>query len=139
MTRALVTAILLICVHVFTEAWQLVWVFIPHADAVSVNYFLDKSAMPKGIPLLWWVKMLTDEVLLCYVFFDYAHTALKTSRKKFMVVLVFFIYHLFDSAMFLYNYKQSHWLYIALLALDCVALVILFLPVKEKAKIVEMK
>jgi hypothetical protein len=139
MRRVAITAALLIFVHVFTEAWQVVWYFQPGSEQVSVNYFLDKSAQPEGIPLLWWWKMLTDEILLCYVFFDYAHTALKTSRKKFMVVLVFFIYHLFDSAMFLYNYKQSHWLYIALLALDCVALVILFLPVKEKAKIIEMK
>lgn len=139
MRKTLITAIALIAVHAMTEVWHIVHAIWPDSELRNVNWFVDRSAMPKGIPLLWWVKMLTDEALLCYVFFDYAYTALKTSRKKFAVVFTFFVYHSFDGAMYLYNYKQSHWFYLVLLVIDCVALVILFLPIKEKAKVIEME
>lgn len=144
MKYAIWSAIGLVFVHAATELWQLVYAIWPETIQTQVNWFLDKNAIkstdtPNGIPLLWWIKMLTDEILFCYVFWDYACTAIRTSRKKFMVVFVFFIYHLFDAAMFLYNYKQGHWLYLALLALDGLALALVFIPIKEKAKIIEIK
>lgn len=138
MKKAMIAAIGLIAVHAATELWQLVYVLWPKSESAKVNLFLDQKAMPDGIPLLWWIKMLTDEVLWCYVFYDYAMTALKTNRKKFFVIFTFFIYHLIDAAMFLFNYKQWGYFYLLLLALDVVALVIIFLPVKEKAKVINI-
>lgn len=138
MKKVLFTVIGLIVVHAATELWQLVMAIWPHSKDVTVNWFVDKSANPEGVSLLWWIKMLTDEILICYVFWDYAMTALKTSRKKFFVVFIFFIYHAFDGAMYLYNFKQSTWIYLALLGMDCAALLVLFLPVKEKAKVISL-
>ncbi len=138
MNRVLLSAIFLIAAHALTEAWQLIWVIWPQSEHINVNLFINKKALPEGMTVLWWVKLLTDELLWCYVFFDYARTALKTSRKKFLVVSVFFIYHAFDFGMFMYDYKQSYWVYWVMLALDAAALVIIFLPIKEKARIVSL-
>jgi hypothetical protein len=139
MNKVLLSAIALIVVHAATELWQVIWAIWPQTETARVNLFIDKNALPEGMTVLWWVKSLTDELLWCYVFFDYAYTALRTSRKKFWVVFVFFMYHAFDAAMFVYNYKQSYWIYIVLLVLDAIALVIIFLPMKERAKIVNME
>lgn len=138
MNKAFIAAIGLIIAHAATELWQLVWAIWPKSVNATVNYFLDQKAMPNGISLLWWIKMFTDEVLICYVFYDYAMTALRTSRKKFAVVFSFFVYHVFDGVMFLYNFKQAQWIYWVMLGFDLTAIIILFMPIKERAKIINL-
>lgn len=125
--------------HALTESYMLVYQIWKGSATTKANLFLDKSAIPEGIVVSWYIKFMTTDILWVVTYMAFARVAYHYSRKLFLVVGTFTLYHLLDFIMFMVNYKQSGWLYLTLLGLNILAVVILFIPLKERAKVVSME
>lgn len=130
-------AILLIVGHVLTETHSVVRVVYPESLNVNVNWFWEKK-FNFPISVLWWLKMVSEDVLWCITFFVMAKVSKNISRKFFLIACVYFVYHAIDLFMFLYDYKQTYLVYWLSLAATSAAVIFLIWPIKEKAKIIEM-
>lgn len=131
--------ILLIVGHTQVEFYRLVWLLFPQTATEKVNWFIDQTAVPQGMTPLWYIKGINDHIIWIIVMISFARIARRTSRADFMVVSVFGIYHLFDLAMYLFDFSQSRGLYLVFLAFDVAALVALFWPYRPHAKVVIME
>lgn len=128
---------LLIFGHLLTEASTLLEYFFPDVANQKVNPWLDKSYVfygdKEGIPLKWFIKYLTDDVLWVIVFFCLSVIGYQYSYRMFLVGCVFFVYHLFDTFMLLYNYKTFKWLHWAWIIAVIVSIIFVLLPEKKQA------
>lgn len=133
-------SVLLILGHLSGEAWRLFyWIFdgkdIYFDPFLDPNYsFPEEPGRPDGtINLYWWVKYISDDFLWCITFFVMAKIAVMFSYRMFIVACVFFAYHVFDIANFLWNFKQYPWIYAAVYSAAILAIVGLFMPEKKRA------
>lgn len=125
--------------HVLTAGYAVVYLIDPELAVTKANYFLRKSAVPAGIELIWYYKLMSIYLLFCITYSCFAYLASKVSRKMFWVISVFGIYHLLDFVMFLVDFSQSWWMYIVFGLLIGFSLIIMMLPVKEKAKVISLQ
>lgn len=132
MKRVVITMVgLLIGAHLLTEAASISAKLWPSVMAEKVNlFYVDGFAMERW----WYVKMTCDDLLLVVTYFVLARVAYRYSIKLFMIACVFSLYHLIDGYMFWYNYKQSHWLYWALMASVILSILLLIIPFKVSGK-----
>lgn len=121
------------------EFYRLVWWIWPESATVKVNWFIDRCALEEGITPLWYVKGISEHILWVCVLLCFANLALKISRKAFIIISIFGIYHLADFIMYFIDFSQSRWLYTLLLVVNVTALIAVFWPIKEKAKVVSME
>lgn len=63
-----------------------------------------------SIPVCWWVKYLTNDVFEVLVFYAFAKVAKQYSISLFLVIVVLLFYHIIDLAMYLWNFKASHYM-----------------------------
>lgn len=135
--------VMLILSHVLTEASTLLYLFFPEIDQIKVNPWLDKNYVfygdPAGINLKWFIKYMTDDILLTVTFFVVAKVSYQYSYRLFLVGSTFFIYHLIDTFMLWYNYKTSDWIYWLLNAIICTSIVWLFIPERKQGMLKSME
>lgn len=131
--------IALVIGHVLTAGYALVYLYDKKLAVTKANYFLRKTAVPDGIELIWYYKLMSIYLLFCITYICFAWVAAKTNRKLFLCISVFGIYHLLDFVMFLIDFSQSWWMYIVFGLLITVAIVFIMMPIKEKAKVVSME
>lgn len=132
--------VLLIAGHWFTELGALLWRYYK-PEVIYIKPFLSRSyvfpsygdAPPGHISLFWYCTYLSTDVLWCITFFVMAKIAKQYSFQLFMVASLFFLYHVFDTFMFLYNFKSYTWLYILVHITAALALVAMFIPDKKQA------
>lgn len=101
-----------------------------------INYTWPHDA--EGIPILWWVKYCTDDFQWVLTMFVLTKVAAKYSFRMFQVAGVWFMYHVFDSFMLWYNYRQSNWLYWVVLLAIVVSTVLVFLPERRTGQVKSM-
>lgn len=132
MRRIVITlVVLLITGHLLTEAASIASMISPALMEQKVNLFYTGGF---EMERWWYVKMTCDDLLLVITYFCLARIAYQYSIKLFMIACVFTLYHTIDGYMFWYNYKQSHWLYWALLASVILSILLLILPFKVSGK-----
>lgn len=134
MIKRIIIAILI--AHFITAAYGLLWLFGADYAAEPVNYFLDKSIAPMA--RAWYYKFMSEYILHCVTYICFAAVSWHYSRKLFLVVGLLNIYHLIDFIMFMVNFNQSWWLYIALGALVIGGVIVACLPVKDTGRVVKM-
>lgn len=129
----------LILAHFLTIAYTVLFAIDDKLPYIKANFFLDKSAMPGGIELAWYVKYITDHIVWCVTFAVLCGVSFRHHRKMFIVSSLFGVYHLIDFIMFLVNFNQSWWLYYSLFCVLGLAIIILLMPIKERSKVVSME
>lgn len=122
---------ILVGAHLLTESASIMAKIWPEVLWRKANLFFTGGY---EMEYWWYIKYATDDLLLVATYFVLAKVAYRYSVKLFLVATVFFAYHCIDSWMFWYNFKQSHWLYWALMATLVIALILLVIPIKEKSK-----
>lgn len=130
--------IALIVSHFLTIAYTVLFAIDEKLPFIRANLFLDHTAMPGGIEVGWYVKYVTDHIVWVVTFSVMATLAFRISRKMFIVASLFGVYHLFDFIMFLVNFNQSWWLYYFLFSVLGLSVIFLFIPMKEKAKVINI-
>jgi len=125
-----ILAALLIVGHLFTELHSVVLFIDPNIKQVSVDLFLCNN-FKFDLSLLWYIKMVGDDLLWCSTYYVMAKIAYKYSFTLFLVAGIYFIYHLIDSFLFLYNYKQTYWVYWSLLIVSVISILFIAFPIKK--------
>jgi len=139
------TAIVLLLVigHILTEAHT----FIMWAEPRSVSHYVEGWFLKPGfevceLNILWWSKMIEDSLLLVVLLFAGACQAYTRNYKTYLewqrysirlyvIWVVYFLYHCFDTISFLYNYKTSYVSYVIVLGLcSAIALFVGFYRIK---------
>lgn len=136
MIKAIVALML---AHFLSVAYIILWLIDEKLLLIKANLFLDSSIMPDGIELGWYIKYVSDHVIWCVTYWVFSVVAFSYNKKLFLVVTMLAIYHLIDFVCFLVNFNMSWWFYwvLILALLSCV--IILMLPIKEKAKIISIE
>lgn len=131
--------IALVVAHFLTAGYALLWLLPGNAVMIKANLFLNKAVMPGGMELAWYYKYMSDHILLCVVFACFSIVSFKYSRKLFLAVTIFSIYHLLDFIMFLVDFNQSWWLYIAFGVLVLTGVIVSLWPIKDECRVVKME
>lgn len=121
--------VLLIIGHLLGEAHSILRAFYPLVATTKLDLFWSSSPV-LDIEVQWYVKMLCDDINLCIIFFVLTNVAYKYSAALFFVSSVFFLYHVIEVFLFMYNYKRSTGVYWLLLA--AVIISVYFLITKRK-------
>jgi hypothetical protein len=108
---------------VFTYLW-------PNKAEIDVRDWFIKP-VPFFVPLKWWIKFSTDNILLCVMWFALARISLMVSYRLFLIFAMWFLYFAFDYFMFLYHYKLDYQFYWVLLGASIYTVFFLILPMKE--------
>lgn len=128
--------ILLIAGHLLTETGTVAWLLdrsnykLSHIHPFLSPYYTWYD--PKGIDFYWWLKYVTTDLLFCIVFFVLAKVAAQYSFKLFLIGLIWFLYHVFDFVMLLWNFKTSYWLYAVTYVAISACIVCLFLSERKQ-------
>lgn len=139
MKRSLyIGVVVLLISHCLTEAYMLVWLIWPSTANTKLNLFISQDNTP-NMSVLWYLKDLSDGVLWAVTYFFFAFVALMTSRKLFIILCILTLYHCLDGFMYMYNYKSSRWLYLALLSLNVAGIIVVMLPIKDRARIINLQ
>lgn len=129
--------VLLIFGHLLTEASTVLEYFYPVVADTKINPWFNGDYVfyndPEGIPLKWFIKYLTDDLLWVIVFFCFSVIGYQYSYRMFLVGCVFVVYHLFDTFMLFYNYKTSKGLHWALIAAVVISIIFVLMPDKKQA------
>lgn len=133
MIKRIIIAILI--AHFLTAAYGLLWLFGADYAAEQVNYFITGG---QPMARAWYYKFLSEYILHCVTYTCFAAVSWRYSRKLFFVVGLLNIYHLIDFIMYMVNFNQSWWLYIALGGLVIGGVVVACLPVKDSGRVVKM-
>ena len=127
--------VLLIVSHLLTELHTFImWLNPKSVTSYVGDWFLKPRFKIESLSILWYFKMVEDSLLLtsiifagaCQAFSKNYETYLKWQRYSFRLYLIwviYFAYHCFDLAMFIYNYKTSYWLYVTVLTIITLAAV----------------
>ena len=119
-TRYIVIVALLIVGHLFTEMHTIVMWLDPESITYWVDdWFIKPEFKVEHLSVLWFSKMLEDSFLLVVLLFAgacqaYSHnykTYLEWQRyslRLYVIWMIYFAYHCFDTISFLYNYKTSY-------------------------------
>lgn len=127
-------SVILIVGHLLTETGTLMYL-INDYNPIYVHPFLSPNYQwhdPKGIDLFWFAKYMSEDFLLCIIFFVMARIAYQYSFRLFLIGVIFFFYHVFDLWMLLWNFKTSYWLYMVLYVVIILCIVSLFAPEKKQ-------
>lgn len=132
-SRYIAIVILLILGHILTEFHTIIMWMNPKSVTYMVgDWFLKPGFNVPDLSILWYVKMVEDSLLLVILLFAGACQAFARNYKTYLewqrysirlyiIWCIYFIYHCFDMASFLYNYKTSYTLYIIVLSVCSVA------------------
>lgn len=127
----IIIGVLLILFHALTELHSILFAANPTLANKEVDPFLKKD-FSQPILFLWYIKFLADDILWCISYFCMALIAHKYSQKVFLIVCVYFVYHIIDQFLFMYNYKRTYAVYWVMLAASIISIMILLWPMKKK-------
>lgn len=120
---------LLIVGHLFTEVHTFIRWVKPETVTVYVdNWFIKPKFTVFELTILWYSKIIEDCLLVmallvagaCQAFSRNYNSYLEWQRYSFRLYIlwcIYFLYHIFDTLSFFYNYKSSHLLYVIVLIL----------------------
>lgn len=132
---SIIISVLLILGHIQLEfaSWHYkIW---QKASLTYIWPFIDKDYKhidEKGIFLGWWIKYVTDDILLITTYCILAYISNQVSQRLFYIACIFVGYHVFDHFMLWYNYKSSHWIYNVELSCEIISVLILFMVKEHK-------
>lgn len=129
----------LMVAHLFSIAYTIMWLIDDKVPLIKANLFIDQKAVPGGIEVGWYVKYITDHLMWCITYWVFSVVAFYFSKKLFLIVTLLAIYHLIDFICFLVNFNNCWWLYWVLILTLLACVVILMLPIKEKARVVYLE
>lgn len=124
---------LLIGSHLLTELHTFLMWANPKTITMYVdNWFLKPKFKVDHLSVLWYLKMIEDSLLVVAILFSGACQCYTVNYEKYLqwqryslrlysIWVIYFAYHLFDLAMFLYNYKTTYWLYIIMMCFSTAA------------------
>lgn len=133
---------LLIGAHLLTELHTFIMWVNPKSITMYVDNWFIKPGAVNHLSVLWYFKMIEDSLMVVGIIFAGACQAYSKSYEQFLqwqryslrlfsLWGLYFIYHMFDLLMFIYNYKTCYWLYATILLVTTIcALLIAF--AKEK-------
>lgn len=113
--------------HLLTELHTFMMWLNPKTETLYVDgWFLRRGFTVDHLSILWYFKMIEDGLLTASILFCGAcqsycsnyETYLQWQRYSFrlyIIWIIYFLYHVFDLIMFMYNYKTSYGLYIVVL------------------------
>lgn len=97
------------------------------------------KGQPEGIQRKWWIKYCSNDFYRIIVFFVLTIIALQYSFLLGRIAAIFFLYQVIDHLLLWYNYRSTEWHYYLINGAIVLAIVFLFIPEKEKAKVVSLK
>lgn len=124
---------LLVLGILFTKSHSILYSIRP--DSVNIDASKWFIRPTESINVLWWLKGISDELMMCIVFYVMAQLSKLLHKNLYYACCIFFAYYIFNVLMFIYNYKQSRWLFHVAFVVCVAALVSLFIPVKSKSKV----
>lgn len=129
--------IILVAFHFLTESHSVLSTFSKEMGDRTYDWFLSPSYQ-RDLPLKWYLKMNFDSLLTLVVIFLWHRTAQYQSRRLFFTLAVWVLYHMADLSLFWWNYKSNWPTYWSMLAVAVVLTIVILMPIKEKAKVVDM-
>lgn len=80
-----------------------------------------------------------DSLLVLVILFLWHRTALYQSKRLFFTLAVWVLYHMADLSLFWWNYKSDWPTYWSMLVVTISLTVIVLMPIRERAKVIELK
>jgi hypothetical protein len=109
---------------IITDIW-------PEWAKTKVHWFLSPWYHEK-IKINWLIKFAFDDLLKIVIFYCLAKIAKQYSNSLFLVMVIFFIYHVIDFCMEWWNFKSSHYFYYDLLWITIFCVMQAVRPMKEE-------
>lgn len=128
----LIIGIGLIVIHLLSEAHSVLYLLRPDIANQNANGWFVR-AQTFYIAVEWWLKMYTDQLLLCMTYFMMAAIAYRYSVRLFLIIFLYALYHTLDTYLLLFNWKQGFAKYYVLLAFTIAATILLLIPEKKKS------
>lgn len=132
----IILALGLIVIHLLAEAHSFVWTFFPNINDEQLNLFL-KPHFDLKISVHWYIKMLMDGFYDVCLIAIICALAKQLSYPLFLVSFFYLIYRITDLFLFMWNYKQTSEIYIALAAVSTAAAIIVLMTKYKKLHIVK--
>lgn len=100
--------------HILCEVPSLIYEISPKFAEKEVNPFLAPGF--KGpIQLCWYLKFLFNEIAEVCAFYCLAKVSAQYSNNLFLAIFIFFVYHVIDLLMYIWDFKTAHYLFFDLL------------------------
>lgn len=115
--------------------WNKEYVFPSYQCPGNEQYSWPKGKMPRA----WWIKYCCNDFYRIIVFFVLTMVCLQYSFLLGRVAAIFFLYQVIDHLLLWYNYRSTQWHYYLMNGAIVIAIIFLFIPEKEKAKVVSLK
>lgn len=128
-------SLLLLFGTLLTETHSFILLIKPEVQNVELSLFLNYYY---EISVLWYFKMLFDNLLFLIVFFVITQLERGFTVRFLYIAMINFGYHIFDFGSFIWNFKKDHNAYwLALTIITVWELKIIF--GKEKSKLVNIR
>jgi hypothetical protein len=128
----------LLLFHFLTESHSLVSTISKDFGDQPYDFFLS-SDFKMQLPIKWYLKMNFDSLLVLVILFLWGKTALYHSRRLAYTLGIWVVYHMLDLWFFWFDYKSSWATYWVMLVFSAILIIVLSIPVKEKAKVINME
>lgn len=120
---------------VLTESHTFILLIKPSVQDIEMSLFLNYHY---EISVLWYFKMLFDNLLMLITFFILTRIKNGFSVRFLYIAMINFAYHVFDFGGFIWNFKNDHYLYLLVIGIVTVSeLSIIFS--RDKARIINIK
>lgn len=131
-------AVLLIFGHSLTQVSPIYDRYHHDQSLKKVDLFLSPTfKMPMEIGN--WLKLPADDLLWIDVFLVIWLICKRISRKAAFIAFAYLIYHILDAIFWWWDYRTSFWMNYLSFGATTVNLIILLLPIKEGAKIINFE
>jgi len=110
-------------------------------DPSTKDYYVGSWFMipQPQVNVLWYLKGITDDLLMCIVFYILSQISKLISRRLFYIFSIFFVYYIFNVVMFVINYKQWRFMFHIAFIFIIAALIQLVWPMKKRGQVKELK
>lgn len=135
-------SIVLLVSHLLLETSEIIERIWPSLKSMYVYPVISSSFQPEwytksGINILWWVKYNSDDIVWCISYLTMARIAFEYSFRLFLIIGLFFLYHVADTLMLWWNFKSYHWFYWIVIGIIIVSVIIIIYPVKNKQAVIK--
>lgn len=135
-------AIILLLSHLLLEASELLEKVYPHLTNTYIWPVQSPNFKPdwyvnNGINILWWIKYNCDDLVWCISYLTMARIAIEFSFRLALIIGMFLMYHVFDTVMLWWDFKQSHWMFWVMIGIILVGVIIIVWPMKKKSAIIK--
>lgn len=127
-------SLLLLTATLLTETHSFILLIKPSVQDTELSLFLNYHF---EISVLWYIKMLSDNLLMLVIFFIFTQLEKGFSLRFLYISMINFAYHVFDFGSFVWNFKKDHQFYWFMLAIITVSELIIIFG-KAKAKVIHI-